>query len=125
MDGPGGHRLPFAIRTQTDSRGGVALQVQNRVGQPVTCAKLVNLDTLLYVPGTIVETSTSPLACRTQFAQSVPDARRLFLNWGGDVIKGDTMTLLHRDVFYGDYAQPLRTLGDLLGIKVVEEGGAA
>lgn len=30
----------------------------------------------------ILETSTSPMACRTLFAQSVPDARRLFLNWG-------------------------------------------
>jgi L-fucose isomerase-like protein len=47
MDGPKGERLPFTIRTQTDSKGGVALQVKNRVGQAVTCAKLVNLDTLL------------------------------------------------------------------------------
>ena len=36
---------------------------------------------------------------RTQFAMSVPDARRLFLNWGDSVLKGDTMTLLHRVVF--------------------------
>ena len=56
MDGPGGKRLPFRIRTQTDSRGGVALEVENRVGQPVTCAKLVNLDTLLVCPGKIIET---------------------------------------------------------------------
>ena len=41
MDGPCGKRLPFRIRTQTDSRGGVALEVEHRVGQPVTCAKLV------------------------------------------------------------------------------------
>jgi hypothetical protein len=122
MDGPGGNRLPFRIRTQTDSRGGVALEVENRVGQPVTCAKLVNLDTMLVVPGKIIETSRSPLACRTQFAQSVPDARRLFLNWGADVIKGDTMTLLHRAVFYGDHAKPLQDLGTLMGFKVVEEG---
>jgi hypothetical protein len=125
MDGPQGKRLPFSIRTQTDSRGGVALEVENRVGQPVTCAKLVNLDTLLMVAGKILETSTSPLACRTQFAQSVPDARRLFLNWGADVIHGDVMTLLHRAVFYGDYSKPLQDLGDLMGFKVIEEGGAA
>jgi len=125
MDGPNGKRLPFSIRTQTDSRGGVALEVENRVGQPVTCAKLVNLDTMLIATGRIIETSKSPLACRTQFAQSVPDARRLFLNWGADVIKGDTMTLLHRAVFYGDYMQPIQTLHDLMGFKVIEEGGAA
>jgi len=124
MDGPAGPRLPFAIRTQTDSRGGVALEVENRVGQPVTCAKLVDLDTMLSVTGKIIETSTSPLACRTQFAQSVPDARRLFLDWGADAIKGDVMTLLHRVVFYGDYEKELRDLGDLMNFKVIEEGGA-
>jgi hypothetical protein len=125
MDGPCGKRLPFRIRTQTDSRGGVALEVQHRVGQPVTCAKLVNLDTMLMVGGKILETSCSPLACRTQFAQSVPDARRLFLNWGADVIKGDVMTLLHRDVFYGEYIKPMQDLGQLMGFKVIEEGGQA
>jgi hypothetical protein len=125
MDGPGGKRLPFRIRTQTDSRGGVALEVENRVAQPVTCAKLINLDTLLICPGRIIETSRSPLACRTQFTQSVRDARSLFLNWGGDVIKGDVMTLLHRVVFYGDYAKALRSLGDLMRLRIIEEGAPA
>jgi hypothetical protein len=123
MDGPASKRLPFVIRTQTDSRGGVALEVENRIGQPVTCAKLVNLDTMLIVTGKIIETSKSPLACRTQFTQSVPDARRLFLQWGEDVIKGDVMTLLHRAVFYGDYMKPVQDLGDLMGFRVLEEGG--
>jgi hypothetical protein len=122
MDGAGGPRLPFVIRNQTDSGGGVALEVEHRVGQPVTCAKLVNLDTMLFVPGKIIETSTSPNACRTQFAQTAPDAQRLFLAWGADVIKGDTMTLLHRAVFYGDHTQSMKMLGDLMGFKVVEEG---
>ncbi len=125
MDGPGGKRLPFRLRTQTDSRGGVAVECENRVGQPVTCAKLINLDTLLVCPGKIIETGRSPLACRTQFTQSVADARRLFLNWGADVIQGDTMTLLHRAVFYGDHAKALQDLADLMGLKIIEEGGAA
>lgn len=123
MDGPAGPRLPFSIRTQTDSKGGVALEVINRLDQPVTCAKFVNLDTLLVTPGKIIETSTSPMACRTQFAQSVPDARRLFLNWGENVIHGGVMTLLHRVVFYGQYTEAVRDLGDLMGFKVIEEGG--
>lgn len=125
MDGAAGERLPFTIRTQTDSRGGVALEVENRVGQPVTCAKLVGLDKMLMVPGKIIETSRSPLACRTQFAQSVPDARRLFLNWGADVIQGDVMAMLHRVVFYGDFMKPVQDLGDLMGFRIIEEGGAA
>ena len=124
MDGPNGKRLPFVLRNQTDTGGGVALQVENRVGQAVTCAKLVNLDTMLMCPGKIIETSTSPLACRTQFTQTVPDAHRLLMAWGADVVKGDVMTLLHRVVFYGDYMKPMQDLGDLMGWKVVEEGGA-
>jgi hypothetical protein len=61
------------------------LAEENRVGQSVTCAKLVNLETMLITPGKILETSTSPMACPTQLGQSVPDARRLFLNWGENV----------------------------------------
>jgi len=125
MDGPDSKRLPFTIRTQTDSKGGVALEVENRVGAPATCAKLIDLDKMLIVTGPIIETSTSAMACRTQFAQRVPDARRLFLNWGADVIKGGVMTLLHRVVFYGDHMKAIRDLGDLMGFKVIEEGGPA
>jgi len=91
----------------------------------VTCAKLVNLDTLLITPGKILETSTNPIACRTQFAQSVPNARRLFLNYGGGVIHGGTMAMLHRVVFYGDFMEPMKDLGELMSFKVIEEGGAA
>jgi hypothetical protein len=124
MDGPAGKRLPFGLRTQSDKRAGVALEVTHRVGQPVTCAKLVNLETLLINTGKITETSTNPLACRTQFAQSVSDARRLFLNWGADAFqKPNRMTLLHRVVFYGDYLRPAQDLCDLMGLKLLEEGG--
>jgi hypothetical protein len=128
---PGGKRMPFLIRNQTDSGGGVALQVQWQVGEPVTMAKLVNLDTMLVVPGKIIETSTSPLACRTQFTQSVRDARHLFLNWGaGAIAQGagaalsqyiGAMPMLHRAVFYGDHVRAIKRLGSLMGFKVIEE----
>jgi L-fucose isomerase-like protein len=125
MDGPNGSRRPFEIRSQCDSKAGVSLQVKHRVGQPVTCAKLVNLDTMLINTGKILETTTNPMACRTQFAQSVPDAKRLFLTYGGGVIKDGVMAKLHRAVFYGDHMRSVRVLGDLMNIKVIEEGGVA
>jgi len=129
---PDGRRMPFVIRTQTDSGGGVALQVQWQIGEPVTMAKLVNLETMLVVPGKVIETSTSPLACRTQFTQSVRNARHLFLNWGGGAIvpadfEGDiaqyvgAMPMLHRDVFYGDHMRGVKRLGNLMDFEVVEE----
>ncbi len=133
---PDGSRMPFLIRNQTDSGGGVALQVQWQVGEAVTMAKLVNLDTMLAVPGKITETGSSPLACRTQFTQSVRDARHLFLNWGGGAIVppsvvGDisqyagAMPMLHRAVFYGNHMRGIRRLGDLMGFKVIEEDAPA
>jgi L-fucose isomerase-like protein len=125
MDGPNGARRPFAIRSQCDSKAGVALEVEHRVGQAVTCAKLVNLDAMLVTPGKILETSTHPMACRTQFAQSVPNAKQLFLNYGRGLIHGGAMAMLHRAVFYGDFLEPLRDLGDLMSFKVIEESGAA
>ena len=129
---PDGSRMPFLIRNQTDSGGGVALQVQWQVGEPVTMAKLVNLDTMLAVPGKVTETGFSPLACRTQFTQSVRDARHLFLNWGGGAIVqtgslGDlsqyagAMPMLHRAVFYGNHIRGIKRLGGLMGFKVIEE----
>lgn len=133
---PDGSRMPFLIRNQTDSGGGVALQVQWKVGEPVTMAKLVNLETMLVVPGKITETGASPLACRTQFTQTVRDARHLFLNWGaGEIVAPDSpgdlsqyagaMPMLHRAVFYGDHTRGIRRLGDLMGFKVVEEDVAS
>jgi len=129
---PNGSRMPFVIRSQTDSGGGVALQVQWKIGEPVTMAKLVNLDTMLVAPGKVTETSTSNRACRTQFTQSVRDARHLYLNWGGGAIvpadfEGDiatyigAMPMLHRSVFYGDHLRGLKRLGNLMDFKVIEE----
>jgi len=122
MDGPAGKRLPFAIRTQTDSDRGVALEVEQRVGQPVTCAKLVNLDTMLISTGKIFKITHDELGCRTQFWTEVADARSMFSNWGAGVIQGGVMTLLHRAVFYGDHLRDMKNLGTLMGLKVVQEG---
>ena len=122
MDGPQGERFPFTIRTQSDSERGVSLDVQQRIGQPVTCAKFVNLDTMLISTGEIFKITHDELGCRTQFWTKVTDARKMFLNWGGGVLQGGTMAMLHRDVFYGDHRQDIEHLSHLMGFKVVEEG---
>ena len=124
MDGPTGQRLPFTLRTQSDSERGVSLDVENRIGQDVTCAKFVNLDTMLISTGKIYKVTHDELGCRTQFWTKVADARSMYHNWGADVIKGGqhgVMTMLHRAVFYGDHMDQIRDLGVLMGFKVVEE----
>jgi len=121
MDGPGGERLPFSIRTQSDSERGVSLDVENRIGQDVTCAKFINLDKMLISTGTIIDVTHDELGCRTQFWTKVKDANRMFHNWGAGVLEGGVMTLLHRVVFYGDHMESMRNLGHLMGFKIVEE----
>ena len=122
MAGPTSTRLPFTIRTQTDSHRGVALQVEMPIGQPVTCAKFINLDTMLISTGKIFKITQDELGCRTQFWTKVRDAQSMFHDWGCGVLKGGVMALLHRDVFFGDHMQSIKNLGVLMGFKVVEEG---
>jgi hypothetical protein len=122
MDGPAGERLPFTIRTQSDSERGVSLEVENRIGQVVTCAKFINLDTMLISTGKIFKITHDELGCRTQFWTKVADAQSMFHNWGAGILKGGVMALLHRDVFYGDYMKDIKNLSVLMGFNVVEEG---
>ena len=73
--------------------------------------------------GTICEVpDKSVRACRTQIVTEVGDASKMVRNWGGGVLEGDMMTLLHRVVFYGNHMQSAQHLADLLKMKVVEEG---
>jgi L-fucose isomerase-like protein len=123
LDGVAGERAPFLIRTQCDSEQGVSLEVEMRVGQEITCAKLANNDTLLVSAGKITEVPDYyDRGCRTQIVMEVRDARKMFANWGGGVLSNDMMTLLHRVVFYGNRLRDLADLAPLMGIKVVEEG---
>ncbi len=121
MDGPDGERLPFTIRTQSDSERGVSLDVENRIGQKVTCAKFINLDSMLISTGEIFDVTHDELGCRTQFWTKVDKAESMYLNWGKGILKGGTMALLHRAVFYGDHMQDIRRLGTLMGFNIVEE----
>lgn len=123
LDGPNGKRAPFLIRTQCDSNAGVSLEVQMRVGQEITCAKLANLDTMLISTGKIIEqTDFHDRGCRTQITTEVPDVRRMAQNWGSGVLSNDMMTLLHRVVFYGNRLESVKDMAPLMQLKIVEEG---
>ena len=90
--------------------------------QVVTCAKYINLDTMLISTGKIFKITHDELGCRTQFWTEVADVQSMFHNWGADILKGGVMALLHRAVFYGDHMKDIRNLGVLMGFNVVEEG---
>lgn len=123
MDGPDGPTAPYLLRSHSEIGAGVVPEIQYRIGQEVTRAKLVNLDTLLISTGTICEVpEKSERGCRTQIVTKVHDAANMIRNWGGGVLEGDMMTLLHRVVFYGDHIKTARHLADLMNLRIVEEG---
>jgi len=124
MDGPGGQRHPFLIRTHRDDNQGAAVEVELRIGQEITCAKLVNLDTLLVSAQKIIEIPDfDDRGCRTQCTAAVADARKMLANWGSGLLENtDMMTLLHRVVFYGNHLESVQDLSRLLGLKVIVEG---
>jgi hypothetical protein len=124
MDGPGSKRAPFILRTHRDDNHGAAVEVELRVGQEITCAKLVNLDSMLLSAQKIIEIPDfDDRGCRTQCTARVADARTMLANWGSGILeRTDMMTLLHRVVFYGNHVDNVRDLGYLLGVRVVMEG---
>jgi len=124
MDGPSGERAPFLIRTHRDDNRGASLEVELRVGQEITCAKLCNLDTLLISAGKITEIPDfDDRGCRTQIVAQVADARSMVDRWGSGVLENENMmTLLHRVVFYGNHLENARHIAALMGWKVVLEG---
>lgn len=126
MDGPGGPRHPFAIRTHRDDNQGASAEVDLRVGQTITCAKVVNDDAMLISTGKIIEGKMPEFddaGCRTQITVEVRgSAQKMLENWSKDITHSrDARTLLHRVVFYGDHTRMVHYLSHLMGFKEVEE----
>ena len=124
MDGPNGKEAPYLLRGHSEVGGsGCVPEVQYRVGQTITRAKLVNLDTILASTGKIIEVPAKSVhGCRTQIVTEVRNAAKMAANWSSVLETDDAMTLLHRVVFYGDHMESVHHLARLMDMKVVEEG---
>ncbi len=124
MDGRNGKEAPYLLRGHSEVGGsGCVPEVQYRVGQTITRAKLVNLDTILASTGKIIEVPAKSVhGCRTQIVTEVRDAAKMAANWSSVLETDDAMTLLHRVVFYGDHMESVQHLARLMDMKVVEEG---
>jgi L-fucose isomerase-like protein len=124
MDGPNGKEAPYLLRGHSEVGGsGCVPEIQYRLGETITRAKLINLDTILASPGKIIEVPAKSVhGCRTQIVTEVRDAAKMAANWSSVLETEDAMTLLHRVVFYGDHMDNVYHLARLMGMKVVEEG---
>lgn len=113
MDGPQGPAAPFKLRTIMERQEGVVPQVQMRVGQRVTQAKLVGTDTLPYFTGEIIEAPDVDRGCRTKITVKVDgDVERLWKNWSYG---------LHRVTCYGDLTKDLERFCRFQGIEMINE----
>ncbi|HUW20546.1 MAG TPA: hypothetical protein VMW16_14715 [Sedimentisphaerales bacterium] len=116
MDGPAGPAAPYKLRTIMERREGAVAQVQMRISQKVTQARLVGTDLLLYFTGEIVDTPVSVKAdrgCRTKITVRVDgDAEKLWKNWSHG---------LHRQTCYGDITKELSHFCRFNEIKMLNE----
>ena len=124
MDGPDGADAPYLLRGHSEVAGsGCVPEVQYRVGETITRAKFVNLDTILASTGKIIEVPARAVhGCRTQIVTEVRDAATMAANWSSALETEDAMTLLHRVVVYGDHLASVHHLARLMGASVIEEG---
>jgi len=124
MEGPGSEDAPYLLRGHSEVGGsGCVPEVQYGIGQVITRAKLVNLDTILASTGEIIDVPEKAVhGCRTQIVTEVRDAAKMAADWSLALQTEDAMTLLHRVVFYGDHMQSVRHLANLMDLSVVEEG---
>ncbi len=128
MEGPDSVEAPYLLRRHAELRGGAVPEVHYRIGQKITFAKLVHLDTLLLFAGKIVEVPDVPAGtergCRTELVAEVSDAMKLAFNWGGGALGAsgkDYYASLHRVAYYGDHTHGIRHLAHLMGLRVAVE----
>ncbi len=124
LDGRDGPEAPYLLRGHSEVGGsGCVPEVQYRVGEIITRAKFVNLDTILASTGKIVEVPEKSIrGCRSQIVTEVKDAAAMAANWSSALDTEDAMTLLHRVVFYGDQMQNIQHMARLMGFQVIVEG---
>jgi len=116
MDGPSGPAAPYKLRTVMERQEGVVPQVQMRVSEKVTQAKLVGTDLILYFTGEIIDAPVSlehDRGCRTKITVKVDgDVETLWKNWSHG---------LHRQTCYGDITKDLVRFCRFKEIELVNE----
>jgi len=116
MDGPNGPAAPYKLRTIRERLEGVVPQVEMRIGQKVTQAKLIGTDLLLYFTGDIIDAPVSlehDRGCRTKIEVKVDgDVTKLWKNWSHR---------LHRQTCYGDITEELEHFCRFKEIELVNE----
>ena len=113
--GPQGETNPFRIMTHSEDRNGASVQSILPVNYMTTTLE-INKDRkeILFHQAVAIDNDPDDRACRTKLcAEPSGDIEKLFTmwdNWGW-----------HRVTFYGDLKEPVLSLADATGWKVIEE----
>ena len=115
MFGPDGPKNPFAIMTHSEDRQGASVRSVLPLGYMTTTLEIRNpqKEIIMHL-GKAVDNDPDDRACRTKLAaEPVGDIEKLFSmwdHWGW-----------HRVTCYGDIKEPVYSLADSMGWKVIEE----
>ena len=116
MDGPKKPAAPYKIRTVMERQEGVVPQVEMRIGERITQAILIGLDTMRYFTGTVIAAPVSledDRGCRTKIEVKVDgNITRLWENWRAG---------LHRQTVYGDITKELGFFARFKEIRMIDE----
>ncbi|MFH1740552.1 MAG: hypothetical protein ABIH23_16210 [bacterium] len=112
MDGPTGEQCPYIIRNHHEDGKSVSLQVQMRLGQKITMARLIGNNVMLYSTGEIIDNPTVDRGCKTKITTQVKNAQKILGNYSCG---------LHRVIFYGDHYQDLRRFCWFKDIRIANE----
>jgi len=115
MFGPAGPKNPYSILTHSEDRQGASVRSVLPLGYMTTTLEIRNpqKEILMHL-GKAVDNDPNDRACRTKLAaEPVGDIEKLFTMWD--------QWGWHRVTCYGDIKDPVYSLADSIGWKVIEE----
>ena len=113
--GPDGRTNPFAIMTHSEDRQGASIRSFLPLGYMTTTLEILpDQKEILFHQGKAVDNDPDDRACRTKLCvEPVGDMEKLFTMWD--------RWGWHRVTFYGDLKEPVYSLADHMGWRVIEE----
>ncbi len=110
VDGP---THPYIIRSHLEDNRGAVLQVKLPVNEPVSLARMIGNDVMLFSTGQAVDSPLVDRGCRSKLTVRVEHPEKYLEGWSSG---------LHRVAFYGDHGRDLARFCRLMQIRLVHEG---
>jgi L-fucose isomerase-like protein len=113
MEGPGTKTSKYHIRSHLEDGRGVSLMVKMPINRPVSMARLIGTDTMLFSTGEAVDSPFVDRGCRTKLTMKVKNIEKFLEQWSCG---------LHRVVFYGDHERDIRRYCRFAQLRLLQEG---